>query len=125
MPLRPELRFSAADAARAVLAFAFVTAVSVASPLALPASAGELDDLRKENAQLRRELDAAQEQIRELRARLGGTAPTASTRGAAAAEDAAEKGAAEEKAARTEAELVPMRASGCGSRDRKQTRTVS
>ena len=112
MPLRPELRFSAADAARAVLAFAFVAAVSVASPLALPASAGEVDDLRKENAQLRRELDAAQEQIRELRARLGGTAPTAptaSTRGPVATEDAAEEGVAEEKGARTEAELVPMR----------------
>jgi hypothetical protein len=109
MPLRPELRSSAAHTARALLALAFFAAVSVVSPLALPASAGELDDLRKENAQLRRELDAAQEQIRELRAKLGGTAPTASTRGATAAEEAAEGGVAEEKAARTEAELVPMR----------------
>ena len=110
MPLRPELRFvcGRCGASRA-RASPFVTAVSVASPLALPASAGELGDLRKENAQRRRELDAAQG-ARSASSARGSAArrPTASTRGAAAAEDAAEKGAAEEKAARTEAELVPM-----------------
>jgi hypothetical protein len=54
------------------------------------ALAGDLEDLREENAELRQELDAARAEIRELRSRLeGGAAPAAGRPAKAVAPEAA------------------------------------
>lgn len=94
-------------AASALLLSAALSTTSLLVPAL--ASAGEIEDLRAENAELRRELDEARAQIRELREEMAAAAgsdvpPTAAT--ARADDGAATAGAA---TTRTESELVPMR----------------
>lgn len=93
-------------------------ALAVALALGADARASELENLRDENAALRRELDAAREEIRALRESLESTgSPAAAGAGARAAEPPGDPPAAAatsgesvgSSGARTESELVPMR----------------
>lgn len=90
---------------------ALVVAAAELATLAPQAAAGELEELRAENAALRRELDEAQAEIRSLRDTLTGSS-AAKAGGAAEAEPDAAPGDAAGAApttSRTESEFVPMR----------------
>lgn len=124
MPLRHSSLFPARPA-RAGLArrhggaipvlAALVVAATALATLAPRAAAGELEELRAENATLRRELEEAQAEIRSLRDDLRKTGSSAGNAGVAAGAatslDAAPGGAsgAAPTASRTESEFVPMR----------------
>jgi hypothetical protein len=105
MPPRRKTRFS--DLLRFATAALIAAGVVVASR---DAAADELEELRAENAELRRELDAARGEIRELRSRLGEAAParapaTASSGATVAPSREADAG----ETTRTETDLVPVR----------------
>jgi hypothetical protein len=110
MPLHSKRRFDASRRRRARLC-----AAALVLGLALPAGsarADEVDGLRAENAELRRELDRARDEIRELRRRLG---EASTERGAATASAEAPSASAPERepaaatTSRTETDLVPVR----------------